>query len=152
MNGYYPCVGVVLVTVVLRVVGVVLVVVAGCVLSILCVRIISCAFCSVCFIVRFLGGSFVFVGIWRVRCRVRCCVCCWCCCVDVVVVLIVVLCLFLLSSLFGWRFVSVVVACFVVANLCKKWCRWCQAAGSQAGPKKAKVGWLIVCWNSLRKL
>ena len=49
-------------------------------------------------------------------------------------------------------FVSVVVVCVVVAHLCKKGCGRHQAAGSLAGPKKVKVGWLVVCCSSLRKL
>ena len=46
----------------------------------------------------------------------------------------------------------VAVVCFVVAHLCKKECGRYQAAGSLAGPKQVKVGWLIVCCIPRRKL
>ena len=63
-----------------------------------------------------------------------------CCCLSNWFPLCVLVVLFVRLVL-----VSVVVVCFVVAHLCKKGCGWYQAAGSLAGPKKVKVGWLVVC-------
>ena len=98
-------------------------------------------------ILRFLSGSVVLISMCRYCVRYwLCCLCC-CCCLSNWCSLCVLVVLFVrLVS------VSVVVVCFVVAHLCKKGCGWYQAAGSLAGPKKAKVGWLFVCCISLRKL
>ena len=59
---------------------------------------------------------------------------------------------FLVVLLVRLPFFSVGVVCVLVAHLCKMWCGWHQVLGTLVGPKQVKVGWLVVCCSSLRKL